>query len=163
MEKATYEIEPRSFYPIRFNDCDPFGHLNNSRYIDYFLNAREDHLLHHYKFGFPEWIQKGFGWVVTEHEINYLKPANAYETVCIQTSLIEYSESQLVVEALMTDEKQQQLKAVQWTRFVFVNIKAAKKEKHPPELMEFVIPLKNNKVDAAAGLKARLAQLLKKA
>ena len=28
----------------RFSDCDPFGHLNNARYIDYFINAREDHL-----------------------------------------------------------------------------------------------------------------------
>ena len=29
---------------IRFSDCDPIGHLNNQRYMDYFLNAREDHL-----------------------------------------------------------------------------------------------------------------------
>ena len=30
---------------IRFPDCDPFNHLNNSKYIDYIINAREDHLL----------------------------------------------------------------------------------------------------------------------
>ena len=30
---------------IRFSDCDPFNHLNNARYIDYFINAREDQLL----------------------------------------------------------------------------------------------------------------------
>ena len=29
---------------IRFQDCDPFGHLNNARYIDYFLNARQDQI-----------------------------------------------------------------------------------------------------------------------
>ena len=162
MEKTTPIIEPHSFYPIRFSDCDPFGHLNNSRYIDYFLNAREDHLREHYQFFFPDWIKKGFGWVVAEHEINYLKPADAYEIVCIQTSLIDYSDSQLIVEAIMTDEKRQQLKAVQWSRFVFVNIKAGKKEKHLPELAELLTALKNNKVDAAAGLKTRLAQLLKK-
>ena len=163
MEKTTPVIEPRSFYSVRFNDCDPFGHLNNSRYIDYFINAREDHLATHYNFLFPEWIHKGLGWVITSHEISYLKSANAYETVCIQTSLIEYSESQLMVEAIMTDEKQQQIKAVQWTRFAFVNIKAGKKEKHPADLMEWVVTLKNDKVDAAAGMKVRLAQLLNKA
>ncbi len=162
MKKTPPVIEPRSFYPVRFNDCDPFGHLNNSRYIDYFLNAREDHLVDHYQFVFPEWLKKGVGWVVTEHEINYIRPANAYETVCIQTSLIDYSDSQLVVEGLMTDKERKPVKAVQWTRFVFVNIQAGKKEKHPPELMEFVTALKNPGIDAAAGLKVRLAQLLKK-
>lgn len=30
---------------IRFPDCDPFNHLNNSKYIDYFINAREDQLI----------------------------------------------------------------------------------------------------------------------
>ena len=27
---------------IRFQDCDPYSHLNNGRYLDYFMNARED-------------------------------------------------------------------------------------------------------------------------
>lgn len=162
MEKTTPVIEPHSFYPVRFNDCDPFGHLNNSRYIDYFINAREDHLLHHYQFFFPEWIKKGFGWVVTGHEISYLKPANAYENICIRTSLIEYGDSQLLVEGVMTDEKQEQVKAVQWTRFVFVNIKTGRKDKHPADLMEWVTTLKNDKVDAGLGMKARLGQLLGK-
>ena len=30
---------------IRFPDCDPFNHLNNAHYLDYFINAREDHLM----------------------------------------------------------------------------------------------------------------------
>jgi len=33
---------------IRFQDCDPFNHLNNSKYIDYFINTREDQLLEYY-------------------------------------------------------------------------------------------------------------------
>jgi acyl-CoA thioester hydrolase len=162
MEKAPPIIEPTSLYQVRFNDCDPFGHLNNSRYIDYFINAREDHLVDNYQFSFPDFIQKGYGWVVAGHEIVYLKPANAYETVCIQTSLIEYTDTQIMVEAIMFDEKQQQVKAVQWTRFVFINLKTAKKDKHTAELMELVTGLKNDKVDAAAGLKNRLGQLLTK-
>ena len=107
-------------------------------------------------------MQKGYGWVVASHEISYLKPANAYETVCIRTSLIEYGDSQLLVEGIMTDEKQQQVKAVQWTRFVFVNTKTGKRDKHPAELMERVTGLKNEKVNVDAGLRVRLAQLLGK-
>jgi YbgC/YbaW family acyl-CoA thioester hydrolase len=162
METITLVKEPTSFYKIRFNDCDPFGHLNNARYVDYFLNAREDHLADHYQFSFTRYIQQGYGWVVAGHEIVYLKPANAYEKVCIQTSVIDSSDTQIVVEAIMFDEKQQQVKAVQWSRFVFVNLKTGKKDKHPEDLAALIAQLKNDKVDASAGLKQRLSGLLTK-
>ena len=45
---------PNSIYKIRFNDCDMFGHLNNARYIDYLINARQDHLKDEYNFDFLE-------------------------------------------------------------------------------------------------------------
>jgi len=32
----------QSTYQVRFQDSDPFRHLNNARYLDYFVNARED-------------------------------------------------------------------------------------------------------------------------
>jgi len=38
----------KSKVKIRFQDCDPFNHLNNSKYIDYFINAREEQILKHY-------------------------------------------------------------------------------------------------------------------
>ena len=43
---------------IRFQDCDPFQHLNNSRYIDYFMNAREDQLNQFYDFRIFEVFQQ---------------------------------------------------------------------------------------------------------
>jgi acyl-CoA thioesterase FadM len=43
------ELTPKSFYTIRFGDCDLFGHLNNARYLDYFINAREEHLKERYQ------------------------------------------------------------------------------------------------------------------
>ena len=48
---------PNSNYKIRFNDCDMFGHLNNSRYLDYLINAREDHLKDYYSFDFTEYYK----------------------------------------------------------------------------------------------------------
>ena len=43
--------EPESKVAIRFQDCDPFAHLNNAKYIEYFINAREDHLIQAYGYG----------------------------------------------------------------------------------------------------------------
>ncbi len=48
MKSKFYSKEPVSNVVIRFQDCDPFGHLNNARYIDYFINAREGHLVEYY-------------------------------------------------------------------------------------------------------------------
>jgi acyl-CoA thioester hydrolase len=43
---------------IRFHDCDPFHHLNNSRYIDYIVTARGDQLLKIMDLIFMNWPGK---------------------------------------------------------------------------------------------------------
>lgn len=42
------EKEFSSTVKIRFADCDPIGHLNNVKYLEYMLNAREDHVEQNY-------------------------------------------------------------------------------------------------------------------
>ncbi|WP_074407621.1 MULTISPECIES: thioesterase family protein [Aquimarina] len=54
--KITKTPESRAI--IRFPDCDPFNHLNNSRYIDYFINAREDHLVNNHDFDVYRYAKK---------------------------------------------------------------------------------------------------------
>jgi len=66
---------PHSLYTIRFTDCDLFGHLNNGRYIDYLLNAREDHLKTEYGLDLTDFYKQGLSWLVAGHEISYIRPA----------------------------------------------------------------------------------------
>jgi YbgC/YbaW family acyl-CoA thioester hydrolase len=129
--------EPVSEYTIRFQDCDPMGHLNNARFIDYIINAREDHLLLHYQLSLSDYLQRGFGWVVIGHEIQNRKPAMYNEKVKIRTALLEFSDTDLLVEGRVMDETETHLKALLWTRFVFVNTRTGKKEKHSDELLRF--------------------------
>jgi acyl-CoA thioester hydrolase len=128
----------QSRYIIRFSDCDPFRHLNNARYIDYFLNAREDHLKEHYQFDLAEMASRGQAWVVKDHQISYLRPALYNETVLIGTALLEISIDQLLVEMIMLDEKGRQLKSIMHTRFVPINPFNGKKEVHASEFMDFI-------------------------
>jgi len=146
-------------YTIRFNDCDPFGHLNNSKYIDYMLNAREDHLsqFHHIELG--HFHQKGFGWVVTNHEIQYIRPAAYNEKVWIQSDLIEAGDSHLLVEMRMYHENSNTLKAVLWTKFTCVNIKTSKKEIHPDDFMIIANEMLIHHINTKDGLKGRLTEL----
>src|SRR5215831_10798081 len=120
------EKMPFSFYTIRFNDCDPMGHLNNGRYIDYFLNAREDHLRDHYEIDLREWAKQGHGFVVSRHDIRYLRPVNYNDKVAIRTALIGWEETTLLVEMVMTDNAGQ-LKAIVWTEFTRIDPRTGKR------------------------------------
>lgn len=128
----------QSIYTVRFSDCDPFSHLNNARYLDYFLNAREDHLRDNYQLDLVEFYKKGKGWVVTQHELFYLRPAVLNEKISILTGLLEAEPEKLLVEMLMLDEKQTQLKALLHTRFVPVSLTTGKKEAHSEEFTAFI-------------------------
>ena len=127
-----------SFYTIRFGDCDPFRHLNNARYVDYFMNAREDHLKDNYNMDLADYYKKGMGWVVLQHDINYLRPAAFNEKVCIRSGLLAAGPDHLLLEMLMLDEKQTQLKALMHTRFISINLATGKRADHLTEFMEFV-------------------------
>ncbi len=62
---------PSTRYKIRFIDCDPLGHLTNSRYIDYMLNAREDHVNEFYGIDYQKLaIETGGTWVTLQNQIS---------------------------------------------------------------------------------------------
>ncbi len=152
-------MELKSFYKVRFNDCDPLGHLNNSKYIDYMLNAREDHLKEFHDIELIRFHQQGKGWVVGNHEIYYIKPAFYNENVCVVSRLIELTSSQILVEMIMYDEKIEKMKSIMWTRFISINTKTGKKEEHSPEFMEIATPLVDS-IETTNRLQDRINQLL---
>jgi acyl-CoA thioester hydrolase len=151
---------PNSVYTIRFNDCDLFGHLNNSKYLDYFINAREDHLKTSYNLDLSEYLQKGMGWVIAGHEIAYLRPAVYNEQVVIQSALMLADEDSLYVEAIMMNEKQNQLKSIMRTRLIQINPKTGKKQPHPVEFLNWAKTIENNEISKEQHLQDRINALL---
>lgn len=131
---------------IRFQDCDPFNHLNNASYFNYLINAREDQLITNYDLDIYQHGRKtGKSWVVGTHQIAYLKPANLMETVTIDSQLIKYNEKALWVEIRMWNEDKTELKAVLWSSFIHFNILKQRSELHSEDLMllfeNVVLPL----------------------
>jgi acyl-CoA thioester hydrolase len=122
---------------IRFQDCDPFNHLNNSKYLEYFLNAREDQIAENYGLDIFEYLKKtGLSWVVASNQISYIKPAFTMETVLIESQLIKYTENILLVEMKMWNEDQTELKAILWIKFIQYNIQTKKAAAHSEDLMK---------------------------
>src|SRR5687767_15594342 len=118
---------------IRFQDCDPYSHLNNGRYLDYFMNAREDQVWKEYDFNIYEYSHNtGLGWVVTQNQIAYIRPATLMEEVTIESQLMEARSKFMQIEMRMYDA-QRTLKSLLWVQLVHINIKKAKSEPHPTE------------------------------
>jgi YbgC/YbaW family acyl-CoA thioester hydrolase len=135
---AAYKKVLESNMKIRFHDCDPFGHLNYSRYIDYIITARGDQLIDNYDFDIYKLAEeKGLGWVTAQTQISYLAPAYLMEEVCIQTQLLAYSQKSLMLEGTMWNKKKTAIKALMWTKLVHYHLPTQKSHLHAIELMQF--------------------------
>jgi len=121
----------RSQATVRFQDCDPYGHLYNGKYIDYFMNAREDQLIEHYDLDiYHVGTTEGLGWVVAQNQIAYLQPAMLMEKVWITSKLIEFSPRSITVEFQMLNTDESLLKALMWSRFVHFDIRKRQSATH---------------------------------
>jgi YbgC/YbaW family acyl-CoA thioester hydrolase len=132
-------LEPESNAWIDFQDCDPFGHLNNVKYLNYIMSARTQQLKQAYGFDIYDHTAKtGNGWVVGTTHISYLMPARYNETVRIQTRLLHTDNFRIVPEAVMTSADGKKIHAIAWVEFVYVNVAKGRPVKHEPELAEFL-------------------------
>lgn len=128
---------PSSVLTVRFQDCDPFNHLNNGRYVDYFLNAREDHLMEHYDLDIYKIAREtGQCWVVSTSQVAYLRPAITMEKVLIETQLIAFAPKHVQVEMRMYDERKQALKSFCWMGFVHFDLRSISVKEHSAEYVD---------------------------
>jgi thioesterase-3 len=145
---------------VRFQDCDPFNHLNNSSYIDYFFDAREDQLHKYYDLDIYKHARETVkGWVVVTNQISYMKPALLSETVTVQSQVINYTKRSIQFEFHMFDETKKILKAVMWSKFVYFDIRSQKGATHSQDFMklfeEIYLPIEAKTFDE------RIANILK--
>ena len=133
---------------IRFQDCDPFNHLNNAEYLNYMINAREDQLIANYGVDIYEMARKeGKSWVVGSTQIAYLKPAFTMEEVKISSQLLRYDDTNIAVEMRMTGLLKGDLKAVMWSNFVHFNLLKQEREQHSQKFMKLFEAVANPVAD----------------
>ncbi len=135
MEELPQILKSRAV--VRFQDCDPYGHLYNAKYIDYFMNAREDQLIDNYNLDIYALAKtEGIGWVVGQNKIAYLQPAMLMEKVWITTKLITHAEKTIAIEFVMFDRQERQVKALMWSQFVHYDLKSRQSKIHDAKYTE---------------------------
>ena len=131
------EKEVSTTVKVRFSDCDPIGHLNNVKYLDYMFNAREDHVETYYGFTYEECTKKtGCTWLAVQNEIAYLREVRYNHQVVISSKTIEVGERTAKVEILMKSLDEKTIHAVLWVTVIYFNIKTRKSESHPQDIIE---------------------------
>ena len=141
--------EPESIVRVDFQDCDPFGHLNNIKYIQYIMNARTQHLRSAYDLDIYTHLQKeGKSWLVVKSQIAYNHPAKYNEEVYIKTRLLYADKYRVIPEALMYSLDKKYLHAILWVEFMYVDAKLGRPVKHDEKLMELFnqIRISNEKI-----------------
>ena len=133
---TTYAQILHSYTRVRFQDADPFNHLNNSKYIDYMINAREDQVEQAYGLDFNQIArEQGLGWIVAQQQVAYLRPARTAERLYIDSQLVNYSAKHLFAEIRMWDEAQSHLKSFLWIHFMPIDLKQQRLYAHTDALM----------------------------
>ena len=128
------EKEISTVVKVRFSDCDPIGHLNNVKYLEYMLNAREDHVENGYGFTYEEYTRKtGCTWITIQNEIAYLKEIRYNAKVQITSKTIEVGDRLSKVEILMKSEDGKTIHCVLWMTVIYFNMKTRLSESHPQE------------------------------
>jgi acyl-CoA thioester hydrolase len=124
---------------IRFQDCDPLQHLNNSKYFDYYFNAREDQVAKLYEFKFSEIFKNcKTSWVVYQHQISYIRPALLSEWVKIFSRIIYFDDDTIVTEYFMTDENKTELKSFMWTTSKYVSVETGRRMPHQKGVTDYL-------------------------
>ena len=119
---------------VRFSDCDPIGHLNNVKYLDYMLNAREDHVESGYGFTYEEYTRKtGCTWITVQNEIAYLKEVRYNAKVIISSKTIEVGDRLSKVEILMKSEDGKTIHSVLWLTVSYFDMKTRASASQPED------------------------------
>ncbi len=122
---------------VRFNDCDPIGHLNSVKYLEYMLNAREDHVEQFFGFTYEEYTRRtGCIWIATQMEIAFLQEVRYNTVVQISSKTIEVSDRISKLEILMKSEDGETIHAVLWMTIIYFNMKTRRSEYQPEDTKE---------------------------
>lgn len=160
--KEEPELEPKTSYTIHATDCDILGHLNNAKYVEYFHNAREDHLKDIYNYNMNDLIKYESGFVVGSQQIYYFRSAVCYEKVVIQSSLIKIEGPKIMVEFVMFNEDLSEIKAIMWTEYIAINKSTGKTDSIPESRMAFFRNTLNAIVNIDEGILNRYKALKRK-
>lgn len=117
------------------DDLDELNHVNNIRYIEWVMSIAKKH----WQKEANEAIFNRYFWVLTDHHIQYKKPAFLNDQLSLETYVVKSSGaiSERVVEIYHSDSKQ--LLAVSKTTWCLIDNQSKKPSRMTDEMAQLFV------------------------
>lgn len=126
-------------FPIRYYECDPYGHVNNAHYLRY---ATEAALGASADAGYDSarYAELGTTWWIREAGIEYLRPARYGETLDVKTWVSDFRRVRSRREYEMTIMGTDELAARAWTDWIYLDQQTGQPGRIPPGMQLAFFP-----------------------
>lgn len=117
MNISNTEIKVRGYH------LDVYQHVNNARYLEFLEEARWNH----YQDYPPSYfVDKGWGVIIVNININYKFPAVLGDTLDVQTSLLKIGKSSITFQQEIRIKENNKLAVSAEVTFVIIDLKTNK-------------------------------------
>lgn len=120
---------------VQFSHVDPYGHLNSSKYVEFFLNHRIHAAEEQLKCFTMDIVKElSIGFVVQDINIRFLSPSFQGEVLEIASWVSSISEFGFTLNMIMASETKRKAKAIAKVKFVSIEMKTGRPIKLPEAL-----------------------------
>jgi acyl-CoA thioester hydrolase len=126
-------------FPVRYYECDPYGHVNNANYLRYAteaaLQASADA-----GYGWDKYNELGTVWLIREASVEYMRPAQRGDTLVVKTWVSDFRRvrSRREVEISLADSGE--LCAKIYLDWVYLEARSQKPVRIPSDLIGAFFP-----------------------
>src|ERR1700761_5760772 len=122
MTYQTFQTEHR----VRPDDIDMFNHVHNSKYFDYVLAARYDHMEQFYGMSMEAFLERGYGWLVRKVYMDYKRPLKMSDYFIVKTGIETIDAKKCRVHFEILSKATNKTCCDGWFDFVMIDLKTAK-------------------------------------
>ena len=138
-ETSTMPRIHEQTFPVRYDDCDPYGHVNHVAYLRLMQEAAFAASAAA-GYDFARYQQINRTWLIRETDIEYLQPLRYGDSVTVKTWVVDFRRvrSRRAYELYRTGTSE--LVARAYTEWVFLDAQTLRPATIPPEMMTAFFP-----------------------
>lgn len=131
-----------STFPVRFYECDAYGHLNNAVYLRYMQEAAFNASAA-LGYGSERYARLERAWLARQTEIQYLRPVRYGDSVVVTTWVEDFRRVRSCRAYEMRLWGTDEMVARGWTDWVYVDTNSGRPVSIPAEIVKAYLPEEN--------------------
>jgi acyl-CoA thioester hydrolase len=107
---------------VRFNDLDPYGHVNSGVYVEYVVTSRWRYMVKRFGISPDDFVKKGLAFYVRQVTVRYRRAIEGVGTVYVASHVSLLKRSDIHVEFRIRSEDRSVLHAEGSFEFVTIDL-----------------------------------------